>query len=128
MDENCPVSGKNAEDLEKICSNIYDKIQNIIYRPFSADCKGNPCLEVGDSIRMSTKYELIETYILERTLTGIQSLRDAFSSKGEEYRTKNVNSVSKSIIQLKGKTNTLIRNVGETRLEIKDTEKNCKVQ
>ncbi len=123
IEDNFLVYGKNAEDLEKICSNIYDKIQNIIYRPFSADCKGNPCLEVGDSIRMSTKYELIETYILERTLTGIQSLRDAFSSKGEEYRTKNVNSVSKSIIQLKGKTNTLIRNVGETRLEIKDTEK-----
>ncbi len=123
IEDNFLVYGKNAAELEMICTNIYNKIKNIIYRPFSADCKGNPCLEVGDGIRMSTKYDLIETYILERTLKGIQSLRDTFSAKGEECRTENVNSVNKSIIQLKGKTNTLIRNVDETNSHIDDVER-----
>ncbi len=123
IENNFLVYGKNAAELERICTNIYNKIKNIIYRPFSADCKGNPCLEIGDSIRISTKYDLIETYILERTLKGIQSLRDTFSAKGEEYRSENVNSVNKSIIQLKGKTNTLIRNVEETNSHIDDVEK-----
>ncbi len=123
IENNFLVYGKNAVELERICTNIYNKIKNIIYRPFSADCKGNPCLEVGDAIRISTKYDLIEAYILERTLKGIQSLRDTFSAKGEACRTENVNSVNKSIIQLKGKTNTLIRNVDETNSHIDDVEK-----
>ena len=123
IENNFLVYGKNAAELERICTNIYNKIKNIIYRPFSADCKGNPCLEIGDAIRISTKYDLIETYILERTLKGIQSLRDTFNAKGEEYRSENVNSVNKSIIQLKGKTNTLIRNVEETNSHIDDVEK-----
>ena len=59
-------------------------------RPFNADCKGNPCLEVGDAVRLTTKYELIETYILKRTMKGIQALRDDLEADGEEYRTSKV--------------------------------------
>ena len=44
----------------RIANNIYGKIRGIIYRPFSADCKGNPCIEVGDAVRLPTKYEIIE--------------------------------------------------------------------
>ena len=122
--DNFLVYGKKSEELQEISKNIFNKITNIVYRPFSAECVGNPCLEVGDPIRFSTKYELIESYIFKRTLKGIQELKDTYEANGTEYRNEKINSVEKSIMQLKGKTNILTRNVDETRSEIAAFEKN----
>lgn len=123
IQNNFLLYGKNSNELRIITKNIFEKIKNVIYRPFSVECQGNPCFEVGDPIRISTRYELIESYILKRTLKGIQSLRDSYSAEGLEKYSKNANSVSNSIIQLKGQTNILERNVNETKSEIKDVEK-----
>ena len=122
IEDNFLVYGKGADDLKNITENIYGKISGIIYRPFECDAKGNPCLEVGDAVRLSTRYELIETYILKRTLKGIQALRDAYSADGVEEYSENVNSLNRSILQLKGKTNILTRTVEETQSTIKDVE------
>lgn len=116
------VYGKSTEELDIIAESIYEKIRGIVYRPFSADCVGNPCFEVGDPLRLMTKYRIVESYILTRTLKGIQNLSDNYSSKGLERRSQNVNSVQKSIIQLKGKANILTRTIEETRLEMYDIE------
>lgn len=122
IQDNFLVYGKGSEELTGIANNIYGKIREIIYRPFSADCKGNPCIEVGDAVRLPTKYEIIESYVLKRTLKGIQALRDEYEATGEEYRSTQVNSVHKSIIQLKGKTNVLTRTIEETNSKITDVE------
>lgn len=128
IEDNFLVYGKNAADLQTIAENIYSKITGIVYRPFNADCVGNPCMEVGDPVRLMTKHEIVESYILVRTLKGIQSLNDNYSSKGQKLRAKNVNSAQKSIIQLKGKTNILVRNLEETRLEMKDIEQDLQTR
>lgn len=122
IQDNFLVYGKGSEELTGIANNIYGKIRGIIYRPFSADCKGNPCIEVGDAVRLPTRYEIIESYVLKRTLKGIQALRDKYEATGEEYRSTQVNSVHKSIIQLKGKTNVLTRTIEETNSKIVDVE------
>lgn len=122
MQDNFLAYGKDSEELTGIANNIYEKIRGIIYRPFSADCKGNPCIEVGDAVRLPTRYEIIESYVLKRTLKGIQALRDEYEATGEEYRSTQVNSVHKSIIQLKGKTNVLTRTIEETNSKITDVE------
>ena len=122
IQDNFLVYGKGSEELTGIANNIYEKIRGIIYRPFSADCKGNPCIEVGDAVRLPTRYEIIESYVLKRTLKGIQALRDDYEAAGEEYRSTQVNSVHKSIIQLKGKTNVLTRTIEETNSKIVDVE------
>lgn len=122
IQDNFLVYGKGSEELTGIANNIYGKIRGIIYRPFSADCKGNPCIEVGDAVHLPTRYEIIESYVLKRTLKGIQALRDEYEATGEEYRSTQVNSVHKSIIQLKGKTNVLTRTIEETNSKITDVE------
>lgn len=122
IQDNFLVYGKGSEELTGIANNIYGRIRGIIYRPFSADCKGNPCIEVGDAVRLPTRYEIIESYVLKRTLKGIQALRDEYEATGEEYRSTQVNSVHKSIIQLKGKTNVLTRTIEETNSKITDVE------
>lgn len=128
IEGNFLVYGKGTKELNEIGEKTLSKIKGIIYRPFSADCKGNPCLEVGDAVRLTTKYELIETYILKRTLKGIQAMRDSLEADGEEYRTSKVNGVQRSILQLKGKSNTLERSIEETKSTIVDVEKGLQSQ
>ncbi len=129
VDDNCYiiqgnflVYGKSSDELNVIAKNLFSKITNIIYRPFNADVIGNPCFEVGDAVRISTKYELVESYILQRTLKGIQALRDAYSANGTERYEEKVNGVHTSIMQIKGKANILTRTIEETKLEMYDIE------
>lgn len=126
IQDNFLVYGKTHEQLTPIANNIFNKITDIVYRPFECSAIGNPCFEVGDPVRLLTKYEIVETYILERTLKGIQALRDTYKSNGVEKYKENVNGVQKSIIELKGKTNVLTRTVEETKSELKDTEKSLR--
>lgn len=128
IEDNFLFYGKGTEELTWIANNILSKIRGIVYRPFTADCKGNPCLEVGDAIRIPTRYEIIESYILSRTLKGIQALRDSLEAQGEESRTGNVNGIHNSIIQLKGKSNVLERTIEETRSTIADVEAGLKTE
>lgn len=122
IEDNFLVYGKGAEELNEIAQRIYKKITRIVYRPFSADCVGNPCLEVGDPIRILTAKKIVETYILGRSLKSSQVLRDRYEAKGTETRSQKVNSLQKSVIRVKQKTNELFRTVEETRLEMKDME------
>ena len=128
IEGNFLVYGKGTKELNEIGEKTLSKIKGIIYRPFSADCKGNPCFEVGDAVRLQTRYELIESYILKHTLKGIQALRDSLEADGEEYRTSKVNGVQRSILQLKGKSNTLERSIEETKSTIVDVEKGLQSQ
>lgn len=122
IEDNFLVYGKSAEDLQSIADNVLSVIGVVWYRPAQVEARGNPCLEVGDGILLHTTREDVYTYILQRTLKGIQALRDSYTAEGEEYRTGQVNGIMKSIIQLKGKSNVLTRTVEETRLEMKDIE------
>lgn len=128
IEDNFLVYGKGTKELKGIAKNILSKIRWIVYRPFTADCKGNPCLEVGDAVRLPTRYELIESYILKRTLKGIQALRDDLEADGEEYRTNGANGIQKSILKLKGKSNVLERTIEKTQSTITDVEKGLQSQ
>lgn len=128
IDDNFLVYGMSTEELQPIAQNILDKVRYIMYRPFSVECVGDLCLEVGDSVRLSTKYALVESYILKRTIKGIQSLRDTYSSNGREFYENKGNSIVRSIVQLKGKTNILERTLEDTKSTIADTEKGLQSQ
>lgn len=128
IEDNFLVYGKGSKVLKVIAKNILSKIRGIVYRPFTADCKGNPCLEVGDAVRLPTKYELIESYILKRTLKGIQALRDDLEADGEEHRTNGANGIQKSILKLKGKSNVLERTIEKTQSTITDVKEGLQSQ
>lgn len=128
IEDNFLIYGKSAADLQTIADNVLSVISGVWYRPAQVEARGNPCLEVGDGILLYTSRETIYTYILQRTLKGIQALRDSYTAEGEEYRTGQVNGLQKQIIQLKGKTNVLTRTVDETRLEMKDINQNLSTQ
>lgn len=116
------VYGKSDAEMQRIAERIYGKITGIIYRPFDLEVRANPCAEVGDSVRVSTDFHIVESYIMQRTMKGLQAFMDTISASGTEKYTENVNSVQSAIEQLKGKTNTLTRTSEETRSELTDLE------
>lgn len=128
IENNMLTYQKTADEMQKIAQNIYNKISKIRYRPFTADLRGNPCLEVGDAIRILTKNAIVESYILERDFKGIQALRDSFSSVGEQYYSEKVNSTQTSIKQLENRSNKLERTIEETKSTITDVENNLSSQ
>ena len=128
IEDNFLVYGKDSATLENIAQNILEVIQEISYRPYSAKCVGNPAILVGESIRIPCEYEIVESYVLNRVLTGVQGLFDSISADGERTINQADNSLRKSIIQLKGKTNLLSRTIEETKMTISDLEKNMQAQ
>ena len=108
------VYGKEETELEDIAKKLYSVIYGTEYRPYEAQVVGNPCFEVGDAIRFNTSYQIVESYILKRTLSGVQGLRDELSADGEEYLSENASRIESQIQQIKGKSNVLERNIDET--------------
>lgn len=114
--------GKEEDELISIAAKILEKIKKIKYIPFSLSMRGNPCMEVGDLVLVDTKKKAVLSYVLERTISGIQSLRDSFSSKGSLNYNEATSSFYEDMKQLKGKSNIFERTLEQTRSEIKDIE------
>lgn len=58
------------------------------YRPFSAEVFGRWWIEPGDKIQIKTGYndvETVESFVFERTIKGINSMRISLSAKGTEF-------------------------------------------
>lgn len=123
LQDNFLVYGMSADALETIARNLYEVIKVVKYRPYNCEKIGNPCLSLGEAVNVYTAKEIIESYVLSRTYKGIQQPIDTISASGKSPKySEQVNGINKSIIQLRGKTNELERNVEETRSEIKDVE------
>lgn len=118
IEDNFLVHGKSHDEIKSVAESLYNSVRDVSYIPFEAELSGKPYLIPGERIRIKATNKTIESYILKRTLKGIQALRDTYSATGEEYYGQNVNSVGTSIIQLKRKTNTLTRTLDETISEI----------
>lgn len=128
VEDNFLVYGKEIDDLTEIADALFEKIREVQYRPFKGVAQGNPCVEVGDAIVFHTKNMEVESYVFERTLKGIQALRDTFEAKGTVEYDENVNSVHKDVVKLKGKTNVLERTIEETKSTLTDVENNLQSQ
>lgn len=71
-----------VDDIPTILENMYSTLGNAQYTPFEAETIGTPFLESGDRFTLLTKNDGFESFILERTLKGIQALKDYFSARG----------------------------------------------
>ena len=67
-----------VESALELLSNV---LQNTNYTPAELQLVGLPYIECGDAIRVATPNGNIATLCLDRTIKGIQSLRDKISAK-----------------------------------------------
>ena len=116
------VYGYNATNLRTVATNILSKITNRYYKPCTINAVGNPLHEPGDGLRIKTRYRGIVTYILERKLSGIQTLKDTYEAKGGEMTSQNLNSTASKFEQLSGKTASLKVDVEGIEGRVEDIE------
>lgn len=114
--------GKEEDELSAIALKILEKIKKVKYTPLSVSTIGNLSVEVGDVVTVHAKTRLISSYVLTRTITGIQTLKDVFESKGVLNYGESEIPFDVEIKQLKGKANILERTLDSTRSEIRDIE------
>lgn len=118
IEGNFLVFGKSAAELEQIATNAFGNMAKRPYRPYEAQSIGLPYVEVGDALQFATD-DTVAGYVLQRTLTGIQALRDEFESPGSEEREQNFG-VNKEIIQLQGKVTRIKKDVEGVSVEVED--------
>ena len=119
------VSDKSGAELSQIAANTLSIIRKAAYTPLiSSEVVGNPCIELGDPIRFNTTREIVESYVLQRTLTGIQNKRDSIVSSGTETHDKNPNSIIEKISSVQRRTNKLERTADHTLSELADLDAN----
>lgn len=122
IENNFLLFGKGSLVLTPIATAIYNHISGIYFKPAKMVTVGNPLMETGDGIRLWTKYAMIDTYILNRKMTGIQSLRDSIEAKSTKARAEELNDTNHELIQLIGKSNKLTRTIEEVESEIAQIE------
>lgn len=102
------ISDKTGAEMKQIANNLLPVIAQAAYTPIkSSECVGNPCLELGDPIRFNTSREIVESYILQRTLTGVQSKRDAILATGTEKHTEQNQTTREMVESIKRRTHAL---------------------
>lgn len=117
------VSDKTGAELEQIANNLLTIMAQAAYTPIkSCTCVGNPCLTLGEPIRFNTTREIVETYLLQRTLTGVQSKRDSISAQGTQTHSAKVNSIRDTIESVERRTGKLERNADHLQSTYEDLE------
>nr|DAH34619.1 MAG TPA: endosialidase chaperone [Caudoviricetes sp.] len=118
------VSDKTGAELEQIANNVLPIMAQAAYTPIkSCTTVGNPCLEIGDPIRFNTSREIVETYLLQRTLTGVQSKRDSIVAQGTEKHAVKANSTREMLEIVQRRTSKLERNADHLLSQYEDLEK-----
>lgn len=117
------VSDKTGAELEQIANNLLPIMKQPVYTPIkSCTCVGNPCLTLGEPIRFNTTREIVETYLLQRTLTGVQSKRDSISAQGTQTHSAKVNSIRETLESVERRTGKLERNADHLQSTYEDLE------
>lgn len=117
------VSDKTGAELTQIANNLLPIMKQAVYTPIkSCTCVGNPCLTLGEPIRFNTTREIVETYLLQRTLTGVQSKRDSISAQGTQTHSAKVNSIRDTIESVERRTGKLERNADHLQSTYEDLE------
>lgn len=119
------VSDKTGAELEQIANNLLPIMAQAAYTPIkSCTCVGNPCLTLGEPIRFNTSREIVETYLLQRILTGVQCKRDSITAQGTQTHAAKVNSIRDTLESVQRRTSKLERNADHLLSEYEDLEKN----
>lgn len=82
LTENALIKSKTwtEEAMTAILETIAANVTGVRYMPTEITMKGRPDLEAGDVLEIKTMTDNILTYVLSRTITGIQNLKDDIKS------------------------------------------------
>lgn len=72
--------------LEAVLTEIKNALRySFNFTPFSLSCRGNPCVECGDIIEVTTDLRTFQSIIISRTINGLIGLVDEYRASSDEY-------------------------------------------
>lgn len=114
--------GKTQEELKSIGKGIQSVLSGFVYRPNETTLEGLPYMDVGDWYSLVKNRDGVVSPILSRTLTGVQGLRDMFSSKGNKVRA-NEQTTRDELIQNMGKILEIQKSIDGLSVDVIDLGK-----
>ena len=122
IQNNIFLKGFDEATLQSVAVAVYPNVAGFVYRPFSADINGLPYLECIDSVTMDV--EDIETYdkheltfrILQRTIKGVQALRDTIEAEGDEKQKEFVSDINVQMEELDSIVEEIIDDIDSLKI------------
>lgn len=101
-----------AQEIEpsfarEMANNILDKVRGVRFYPFNSKNNGLPFVEVGDAVVFATKsdrtgaYATSKFFVLNRTISGVQLLKDQYSANGSEDQSEFITDLQTTLDTLK---------------------------
>ena len=118
IEGNFLVFGKTAAELEIIARNAFGYMAKRPYRPFESSQLGLPYIKPGDMLKFEQDDPVVG-YVLNRTLKGVQTIRDEYASPGSQKRMQ-ITGQNTEIIKLKYKTTKIKKDVEGVRIDVED--------
>lgn len=81
------------------------------YRPYTVTTYGNPGLRLGQRIIINTPTETIDSFVIKRSLVGIQGMKDTYTATGDMIRESDANSSSTDISVIGNKIDSTNDNI-----------------
>lgn len=106
------IYDQTQENRNTIARNIYLKTKNISYRPFTSSNNGLPFIECGDSVVFDDldvqTGQIVERefIVLNRSLKGIQVMKDTYGAEGIEYQNVFLTDLKAQLDNIKKKQNS----------------------
>ena len=119
---------EGTPELMAALNNILEQIKDFTYTPFTVQTYGNPMLPLGTNVVFETRYKTINSFVMTRFLSGIQALRDTFTTLGDKQYPDDVNRIRNEIINSAGTTHKLVNDVNTLDSEIFDEHGNSRIQ
>lgn len=118
---------EGTQDLEDALDNLLDLISEFTYTPFKVTTYGNPMLPLGTNVTFETRYKTINSFVMTRYLSGLQALRDTFTTLGDRMYPQDVNRIKNEIQRSNGLTHKLTNDVNTLDSEIFDEHGNSRI-
>lgn len=119
--DNFFTKGLSTSDLSTIAQRLYNLVSGFYYQPFEANINGLPFMECLDVVSLpvtdiDTGVTSQQPYvILERTLKGIQAIRDELQATGEETQRVFESDLSVQVEELKRQVEILREDIDNAK-------------
>lgn len=108
-------------NMNDACDNIMSEMGTIQFIPAKIDVLGLPWIECGDIVMVNTMKNVVRTYVLSRTLKGIQSLFDTYVSSNDQFFPKHKQSLRTSVSANKKDIDDNTLQIGTVRADLIQT-------
>ena len=99
-------------------TNLLNQITDFTYRPFSVRTYGNPLMDLGTNLVVNTHRQTVNSFVMNRFLSGIQSMKDEYYAYGDKVYPEEINRIKTIIERTAGKTASIEANINEMNSEI----------